>query len=330
MPPIHRRAVGVLALAALAAAALPVAADGGPGILLLAHGSHRPGGHGSHGSHGSHGGHGGPEAAGSPSAETGGAPVDTWNANVDRLARRLDVHRPTEVAFGMADPQAIQAAVDRLAARGVTEIAVVPLFVSSHSPIIGNFRYILGLQDGLAATTSLRSLDRIAPGDASFRFAGAMDDHPLVGAILRERALAETADPAATSVVLIAHGPNTEEENRRWLAAMETHAALLRARGGFRRVSVLTHRNDAPPAVKDAARAAFRREVAEAAQAGTVVVVPLLLSSGGIEREVEGDLRGLPYRFARPLMPHPNLERWVLDRVAALYPEAPALRRLTP
>ncbi|WP_168735183.1 sirohydrochlorin chelatase [Pseudothauera rhizosphaerae] len=268
------------------------------GILLLAHGSHAPGGHG----HGDHAGHG---------------PANVWNANVEQVARSLDERLPTEVAFGMADPQAIQAAVERLERRGVREIAAVPLFVSSHSPIIGNFRYILGLQAELAKTTRVRRLDRVA-SSARFHFAGAMDAHPLVSGILLERALAATDDAAATSVVVIAHGPNDEGENALWLRDMEAHARFLRERGGFRRVDVLTHRNDAPPPVKDAAREAFRRNVAEAGQGGPVVVVPLLLSAGGIEAEVEGDLAGLPYRFARPLMPHPNIGRWVETMAGSL------------
>lgn len=281
-----------------------LAADGGGrGILLLAHGSHAPApaGHGH--------GHG-----------HGGGPADVWNSNVERLAAELDAEHPTEVAFGMADPRSIQEAVDRLSRRGVTDIAAVPLFVSSHSPIIGNFRYILGLQDHLARTTSLTSLERVR-SDARFRFGGAMDDHPLVGAILLERAAAVGGDPAATTLILIAHGPNTEEENREWLADLETHAAFLRERGGFRAVRALTHRNDAPPAVKDAARAAFRAEVEQASRTGAVTVVPVLLSAGGIERQVEADLAGLTYRFAAPLMPHANLRKWVLARYDALFAE---------
>ncbi len=263
----------------------------GAGILLLAHGAHA--GHGQH------------------------APVGVWNQNVEQLARSLDARRPTEVAFGMADPVAIQAAVNRLERRGISRVAVVPLFVSSHSPIIGNFRYILGLQPTLARTTRLRHLDRVSSA-AEFRFAGAMDAHPLISEILLERALAATADPSATTVVLIAHGPNDDEENRLWLRDMNAHSRFLRERGGFRDVTVLTHRNDAPTAVKAEARAAFRQRVAEAARAGTAVVVPLLLSAGGIEAEVEADLNGLAYRFAQPLMPHPTLERWVEAQAAAL------------
>lgn len=297
----HKHMPALMALALALSALMPasVRAEDRAGILLLAHGSHA--------AHGAHGAQAGP---------------NIWNDNVEQMARQLDARMPTEVAFGMADPETMQAAVDRLQQRGVNDIAVVPLFVSSHSPIIGNSRYILGLQPELAKTSMLRELERVR-SDARFRFAGAMDAHPLVSEILLERALAASADPADTSVILIAHGPNDEEENRLWLRDMETHAAFLREHGGFRAVVFLTHRNDAPPDVKGAARTELRRLVAEADEGGTAVVVPVLLSAGGIEAQIEADLADLPHRFARPLMPHPNIERWVETRAAELLSGTP-------
>lgn len=290
----------VLAGAVLAAPVTAWSAEAQAGILLLAHGAHSPAGHGH-------------------------ASANPWNENVERLARSLDERRPTEVAFGMADPRSMQAAIDRLEARGVREIAVIPLFISSYSPIIGNSRYILGLQPNLAKTTSLRHLDRIS-STASFRFSGAMDAHPLISEILLERALAVTADPAVTHVIVIAHGPNDEEENLLWLRDMEVHAGFLREHGGFRGITVLTHRNDAPSPIKEEARAVFRRHVAEADKTGAAVVVPLLLSAGGIEAQVGADLEGLAYRFARPLMPHPNIEKWVEAMAGELLGEGGAAR----
>ena len=68
------------------AAALPAA--GQTGVLLLAH---------------------------------GGQPQ--WNDRVVAVVNRVNETSPTEVAFGMASRATIQAAVDRLTARGVKDIA---------------------------------------------------------------------------------------------------------------------------------------------------------------------------------------------------------------
>ena len=69
-----------------------------------------------------------------------------WNSRVTDLAARVNVTRPTEVAFGMATRASIQSAVDTLVSRGVTEIVAVPLFVSSWSTVITSTEYLLGLR----------------------------------------------------------------------------------------------------------------------------------------------------------------------------------------
>lgn len=275
-------------LAAFSVSAGP--AEKGWGLLLLAHGAHD-----------SQGGHG-------PSV---------WNRNVERLARKLEEEVPTEVAFGMADPETIQAALDRLEAKGREKIVAIPVFISSHSPIIGNFRYILGLQPHMARDTQLKHLERVK-SKLQIVFGEAMDDHPLISEILLDRALNAGTPPQRTTVILIAHGPNSEENDRLWRADLAVHAKYLRDHGQFRDVRYLTHRNDAPPPIKAEARRALRAAVAQGMLAGDVAVVPVLLSSGGVEDEIRADLQGLRFRFAKPLLPHPNVQRWVEAQLRTL------------
>jgi hypothetical protein len=172
----------LLSGAALSIVPAPAWAAGKTGILILAHGVHAMGGPG----HGAPGGDHGDHAAHADHADHK-PPANPWHANVEDIVRQLDKAQPTDVAFGMADPATIQAAVTRLEARGVTAIAAIPLFVSSHSPIIGNSRYILGVQSTLARNTQLKSLPRVN-SKAAFTVSGAMDAHPLISEILADRA----------------------------------------------------------------------------------------------------------------------------------------------
>jgi sirohydrochlorin ferrochelatase len=304
----RRLMLAILTAAGAASFARRAEAAGKRGILLLAHGDHSDMAHGmDHGAApagAAHAGHAGHEGHDLPQKEPG-----PWNRNILEIAGVLDKNVPTEVAFGMAETPAMQAAIKRLEARGVDEIVAVPLFVSSHSPIIRNFRYILGLQKELGSGTSRRKLARVET-KAKIRFTGALDADPLVSDILLDRAKSLAPDPAKAAVVIIAHGPNGEDDNKMWLVDMAKHAAYLKAKG-FRGVEVLTQRNDAPPEIKQPARAAFRKRVQEASAGGVVVVVPLLMSEGGIEKELEEDLKGLKFAFAKPLSPHANLGRWV-------------------
>lgn len=305
--PPSRRGFLLSGISALAAAGLPSRgfATETSGILLLAHGTHVMGGNG----HDAHGGH----TAHLPTPPK----TNPWHDNIADIARALNTAKiPTEVAFGMAETPAMQDAVNRLQKRGVARIAAIPLFISSHSPIIGNFRYILGLQDKPAHRTALTNIPRVT-STAKFVMCGALDADPLVSEILFDRAKAISKDPAKTNVVVIAHGPNDEEDNKLWLRDMEKHAAYLKQKG-FRTAEALTHRNDAPKEVKAAAKAAFRQRVDVAGRDGETVVVPLLMSAGGIEKEVESDLEGLKFTFGKPLAPHPNLQRWVEARFQML------------
>ena len=79
----------------------------------------------------------------------------------------------------------------------------------------------------------------------------------------------------------------------------------------------MTVRDDAPAAIRDAATTELRALVAKRAQAGDrVLVVPVLLSFGGIEQGIRKRLDGLDYTMApQAIMPDERLVR--LDQGAA-------------
>ena len=274
----------------------------GPGILLLAHGG---------------------------SAE--------WNAQVAKLAAAVDRTKPTEVAFGMATRANIQAAVDRLAARGVSEIVAVPLFVSSWSSVITSTEYLLRQRPEAPPELAIYAkMNHSTPGgghDAhagpadsapdprspvntpvTVRMTAALNDHPIVSDILTSRARAMSRTPAQEAVIVVAHGPNADEENRRWLADMASLAGRVARAERFASVDYLTLRDDAPKPVRDRATAELRDLVTRHVGAGRrVLVVPLLISFGGIERGLRERLNGLDYTMASAaLMPDDRLVTWVL------------------
>jgi sirohydrochlorin ferrochelatase len=263
-----------------------------------------------------------------------------WNQTVLDLARRVDRHAPAEVAFGMASRQAIQEAVDRLTSRGVREITAVPLFISSHSSVITATEYLLGHRDQappeLAAFARMRhghgshggenggghgghgegSTDGTTPvkTTATLRMVKALDDHPLVGDILAARARSISTEPASEVVVIVAHGPVSDDDNARWLASMRGLADRVKAAMPFAGVEYLTVRDDAPAAIKQTAteelRTAVRRAVANSKR---VLIVPLLLSFGGIEQGIRKRLEGLDYAMApQGLMPDDRVFEWVM------------------
>jgi sirohydrochlorin cobaltochelatase len=193
-----------------------------------------------------------------------------WNQQVLDMAKEVAAKYPTEVAFGMALPRTMQEGIDKLEARGVQKIVVVPLFISSHSFIIRQSEYLLGLREKLAdppmvmdhssepATGSSHngshgshgSMDHGSmnhgassstttetSGDlprlnirSEIRMARALDDNPLVAQILSDRIAALSKKPSSETVILVGHGPNPEDDNLKWVNDMESLAAQIRGK----------------------------------------------------------------------------------------------------
>jgi sirohydrochlorin ferrochelatase len=310
--------LGMLAVGAGAAPAQPPAggggasATGGTGVLLMAHGGSK-----------------------------------SWNAQVREVAGEVDRQMPTEVAFGMADRKTLQAGIDALTGRGVTAIVAVPLFVSSHSSVIESTKYLLGLRPdapeelayfvmdmdhdhaGMSGqsgeTDTAKSLPKPVTSQVPIRMAPALDHHPLVADILADRAAAIAKDPAHDAVILVAHGPNSDAANDQWLADMAALGARIGERVHYARIEWVTVRDDADEAVRDAATAKLR-SLAEAANAAGnhVLVVPLLLSYGGIEDGIRKRLDGIEHVFSpQALLPDPRLAQWVLASARDARPMSP-------
>ncbi len=262
---------------------------------------------------------------------------DEWNASVQAVVAAVNSQQPAEVAFGMASRPAIQTAIDALVARGVSSIVAVPLFVSSHSSVVRSTEFLLGLRatapadlaifarmshHGPAAgehgehhTAAAVVEQNMRPVAAAvpIRMTSALDRHRIVGEILASRARTLSTAPANEVVILVAHGPSPADDNARWLDDMAVLSSVIQTSVAFRSVEFLTVRDDAEAEVRDAATAELRALVMRHTTAGRrVLVVPLLMSFGGIERGIVKRLDGLTYVMAaQGLMPDDRLVTWV-------------------
>lgn len=146
------------------------------------------------------------------------------------------------------------------------------------------------------------------------RITAALDRHPLVAQILLARSSSISQEPKKEVVVLVAHGPVPDDDNAKWLAEMKSLAAAMRRASSFKRIEYLTVRDDATKEVRVQATAELRNVIKRATAAGNrVLVVPLLLSYGGIEAGIKKRLEGLSYTMSpQGLLSHERLAEWVL------------------
>ena len=144
----------------------------------------------------------------------------------------------------------------------------------------------------------------------------AFDRHPLVGQIVADWAWATSTAPASEAVIPSPMAPcptTTPALARRHGRARRRQSAAA----PFAAVEYMTVRDDAGPAMREAATAELRAKVeAQVAAGRQVLVVPHVTSFGGIEQGIRKRLDGLHHTMAdQGLIPDPRVLAWLQDSV---------------
>jgi sirohydrochlorin ferrochelatase len=269
-------------------------------------------------------------ALSAPGARADGAPAvgvlvvahggtNQWDGTVRKTVRDAGLAPPVEVVFGMGmhpeEVRAFQDAVNRLQRKEVGRIIVVPLLVSSHSEVFRQYEYLFGLRDEPEWPEAGKPLHLEVP----VVMGQALDDDPALAEVLTERAGQLSRKPEDETVFLIAHGPVEDEDDQRWLERLSQLGAQIQAKAGFHGVRAFTMRDDAPDAVKERAEQNLRAALRDESRQRRVLVVPVLIARGGVERKIPKILAGLSYVYkGRTLLPHKKMEAWLARQAARL------------
>ena len=103
-----------------------------------------------------------------------------WNSHVAAAVAPLTADFPTSLAYGMADPSTLAAALDSLSDRGVQRVAVVRMFLSGES-FADQTKFYLGLSEApgkLRSDGAARNRPKSASPDQPWYECG----HPSRGA----------------------------------------------------------------------------------------------------------------------------------------------------
>lgn len=241
-----------------------------------------------------------------------------WKEAQDKLGAALGPKFPLAFALGEADPKALQAGIDALAARRVKKIVVIPLFVSSLSEALEQTRYLLGIRK--EPSKAFLSAPHSHPGAPSGRVQSkvpliltrALDDHDILVDILASRAKSLSRRPAKESLLLVGQGPSAKEASREWLSSEAALAEKVRRKGGFKSAQAAVLRLGLAQDEREKSEAELRALVKALRRAGEVIVVPLELTPGAVRSRVPKALDGLLYRWdGKTLLPDVRLARWV-------------------
>lgn len=240
---------------------------------------------------------------------------------VDQAQARIQA--PVEVAFGMWEGECYQQAIERLQKRllnqALDELVVIPLFLSSHSEVVEMQKYIFGLR----STASLPIPVQKVKFSGKIKYMNALDAHPVIAQILSDRAqgLIQLAraqgykDVSQMDLYMVYHGPVAEKDNHLWMANAHLVASRLTALG-FNEIRIISVRDDAPASIRDRETARFRSELTMSAQQGRAsLILPVLISMGGIEKGILERIKGLDYIWeGKALLPHPAIADWIVSQ----------------
>jgi sirohydrochlorin ferrochelatase len=197
----------------------------------------------------------------------------------------------------------IQDGIDTLENQGVTDLIVVPLFVSSGSTHIDEISFALGVNSEPALPTELARF-RLA---AAVHMASPIDDDPLIADIVYAKLGDLIRRPEQEVLLLVGHGSIEPGFHERWQGGLERLAARLGRLGGFAAA-------DTAMLLPDQTESKLR-EWRERLQGCAIVVAALFLSEGYFTRSViPGRLEGrhphIRYN-GKALLPSPTVSRWV-------------------
>lgn len=236
-----------------------------------------------------------------------GSADSSWIQLVDESASKLKLPAgiPVEASFlEIVEGRLIQDGIDHLEAQGVTDLIVIPLFISSGSTHIDEIAYALGVKLKPDKETDLEPF-RLS---ANVHFGEPIDDDPVIAAMVWDKIRELCTGGRNEALILVGHGSVHDGFRQRWERGIELLAGHVRELGG------LAHADYAllnPDNLRSKVEL-WRGRGCE------VIVAPLFLSAGYFTKTViPGRLEGLSYRYSgEALLPHSRLADWIQKQIS--------------
>lgn len=231
-----------------------------------------------------------------------------WVRLVDEAVAgvKLDGEIPIVSSFlEIVDGRLIQDGIRMLEDGGVTDIIVVPLFVSSGSTHIDEISYALGVIPEPNLPTDMEPFER----KAVIHFTSPIDDDPDIARILFEKVRELSVTPSKEILLLVGHGSIEKGFHLRWKQGLERLAARLKELGGFDEADVSMLLPDQIPW-----KMKRWRKLKPDHQ---VIVAPLFLSEGYFTKQViPSRMEGYEYKYnGQAMLPHPLVSRWMENQI---------------
>lgn len=223
---------------------------------------------------------------------------------------RLPPQTPRQCAFlELVAGRSIQDGIDRLEACGVTDIIVIPLFISSGSVHIAEIGQALGVAREYRTAHSELADFRL---QSRIHWCEPMDDSEETVHILLELAQELSERPDKELLMIVAHGNREAGFHRRSRQVLQSVVRQVRCLGTFAAVDYAMLQPDQTGCkIK-----AWLRKHPQL----NCIVIPFFLSEGYFTRVlIPSRLEGFTCRYhGRAVLPHPLVTRWMEKRAEVL------------
>lgn len=248
----------------------------------------------------------------------------SWNARVRETVSQMQwSHGPVRVAFLMGNEAATSSwdsAATQAQRENIAGLVVVPFMVSSWGSHFRQIEFYAGkipaLPPELAGMAGMgHDHHAMVKLTVPTIVTAALDDAPELGEALIGRWNELSAADKKRPLMLIAHGPNSQDDVIHWESNILKTATRLQDAVAPRPVRVSLLRDDAPAEVRAASVAAMRDTIIALGKAAndSVTVLPVLISTGSVNTvKIPADIAGLPVSYAPVgLAPHAALSKWI-------------------
>jgi len=241
-----------------------------------------------------------------------GSREQEWIRQVDHAVRTAAAElepagMPVVSSFlEIVEGRLIQDGIDELERLGVTDVLVIPLFVSSGSTHVDEIGQAFGLKPVAHLEGELDAF-RV---QSRIDFGRPIDDDDDIAELLLSNIMELSAAPHEEALLLVAHGSEAPVFYDRYIYGLTSLAQRMKALGGFARAECALLLPDQAAAKL----AQMRKQRPDEA----VIVVPLFLSPGYFTKHViPKRLEGHSYRYnGRAMLPHSAISRWISRQAA--------------
>ena len=253
----------------------------------------------------------------------------TWEKNILKSVNQIEnkTTKTIQVAFGMWNTKCFQKGIDKLKEKlqlkgeELTTLNVLPLFLSSHSAVIEMQKYIFLKKPNRPFPMPMATKIEF---EGKINYLNAIDYHPIVSMVFLNRGhhLIHLAGEhgirrAQMDYVVVMHGPVSDHDNIKWMEMGKQYIQDLQYLFPLKNVTLISLRDDAPEQVREKATKQLQLAVKESIKNGrTALVLPLILSAGGIDAGIKERLEGLDYVWSgEGLLPDQHFSHYLLQRL---------------